>query len=176
MRHAVDAVLAIREIPQPVVAAVRGHAVGAGFALAAACDMRVCSPNARFEAPFIALGVSAGDLGLSWMLPRMIGFGRATELFYSGGGLDAETAADLGFVQQIAADPVTEALSIARAIATRPPLGVQMTKELLDMSLRSGNLREHLELEMRSQVIGLSSADHATAVAEFADRKRAANP
>ena len=73
----------MREIAQPVIAAVRGHAVGAGFALAAATDIWICSPDAQFSAPFVKLGVSVGDLGLSWLLPRLIGAGNASELFYT---------------------------------------------------------------------------------------------
>ncbi|EGD56502.1 enoyl-CoA hydratase/isomerase family protein [Gordonia neofelifaecis] len=170
MRQVVDAVIALREIPQPVIAAVRGAAGGAGFALAAASDFRYCSPDARFGAPFVALGVSAGDLGLSWMLPRLIGSGDAAELLYTAGELDADDAMAHGLVQKIADDPLAAARARAAEIAAQPALAVQLTKKLLDASVRGTGYREHLESELRAQVIGLSSADHLTAVDGFSRR------
>ena len=101
MRAGVAAIRLLREIPQPVVAAVDGHAVGAGFSLAAASDLRIAGPGAVFSAPFVRLGMSAGDLGLTWLLPRQIGSSHAAELFLTGGTLDADRALDdtpqLGF-------------------------------------------------------------------------------
>lgn len=172
MRHAVDSVLAMREIPQPVIAAVRGPAVGGGFAVATAADIRICSPDAVFIAPFLKLGVSIGDMGLSWMLPRLIGAGAAAEVFYTGQPLGAVEAHRLRLVQQIADDPLDVATAMAAKIAARPRLAVQMSKELLNSSLGAGGLREHLELEMRSQVIGLMTEDHRAALRDFAARAR----
>lgn len=100
LRSGVAAILALREIPQLVIAAVRGHAVGAGFSLAAAADLRLCAPDARFIAPFLELGTSAGDLGLSWFLPRIIGHARAAELFLTAGTLDADAAERTGLVSR----------------------------------------------------------------------------
>jgi enoyl-CoA hydratase len=176
MRRAVSAVTAIREIPQPVIAAVQGYAVGAGFALAAAADIRLAAADARFDAVFVKLGMSAGDLGLSWLLPRLIGPGHAAELFYTGGALTASRAEHLGLVQAVVSDPLTEALTLAATIASMPPMGVQLTKELLDASNSSGGFREHLELELRSQVIGLNTVEHTDAVAGFPAGRRPAHP
>ena len=170
MRDAVTCLLAIREIPQPVIAAVRGPAVGAGFAIAAAADIRICSPDAMFLAPFVKLGVSIGDMGLSWLLPRLIGAGSAAEIFYTGKPLGAEDGQRLGLVQHVVDDPVQAAAELAAKIASRPRLAVQMSKELLNASIGAGGLREHLELEMRSQVIGLLTEDHRKALRAFASR------
>jgi enoyl-CoA hydratase len=167
MRRTVGAVLAMRDIPQPVIVAVQGAAAGAGFALAAASDIRVCAPDAKFMAPFLKLGVSIGDLGLSWMLPRLIGAGAAAEILYTGRTLGAEEARELRFAQHVVDEPLPTAIELAAEIAARPRLGVQMSKELLNASIGAGGLREHLELELRSQVIGLASADHRTAVMAF---------
>lgn len=167
MRRTVAAVLAMRDIPQPVVVAVQGPAVGAGFALAAAADVRVCAPDAKFMAPFLKLGVSIGDLGLSWMLPRLIGAGAAAEILYTGRTLGAEEARELRFVQHVVDGPLPKAFELAAKIAARPRLGVQMSKELLNASIGAGGFREHLELELRSQVIGLVSEDHRAAVLDF---------
>lgn len=176
MRDAVAAVLAMREIPQPVIAAVRGPAVGGGFAIAAAADIRICSPDAAFMAPFVKLGVSVGDMGLSWLLPRLIGVGAAAEVFYTGQTLGADEALRLKLVQHVVDDPLQTAIGLAAKIASRPRLGVQMTKELLNASIGAGGLREHLELEMRSQVITLMTEDHRTALRAFAARSRGSKP
>jgi len=172
MRDAVSCLLAIREIPQPVIAAVRGPAVGGGFALAAAADIRFCSADAVFLAPFVKLGVSIGDMGLSWMLPRLIGAGAAAEIFYTGNPVTAEEGKQLGLVQHVVEDPLQSATDLAAKIASRPRLAVQMSKELLNASIGAGGLREHLEVEMRSQVIGLLTEDHRKALRAFASRMR----
>ena len=106
LRTAVAVVTSLRDIPQPVIAAVRGHAVGAGFAYAAACDIRVCAPDASFNAGLVTLGVSGGDLGLSWYLPRLVGPALAAEILYTGGKLDAEQAFKTGLVSRVVDDPV----------------------------------------------------------------------
>lgn len=171
MRDAVGCVLAMREIPQPVIAAVKGPAVGGGFAIATAADIRICAPDAAFMAPFVKLGVSVGDLGLSWMLPRLIGAGAAAEVFYTGKTLGADDGLRLKLVQHVAEDPLAAAVELAAKIASRPRLAVQMSKELLNASIGAGGLREHLELEMRSQVIGLMTQDHQTALQAFTSRR-----
>ncbi len=167
MRRTVAAVLAMRDIPQPVIAAVQGAAVGAGFALATASDIRVCAPDVKFIAPFLKLGVSIGDLGLSWMLPRLIGAGTAAEILYTGRTVGADESRQLGLAQHVVDEPLATAIDLAAKIAARPRLGVQMSKELLNASIGAGGLREHLELELRSQVIGLVSGDHRAAVLQF---------
>lgn len=172
MRDAVTCVLAMREIPQPVIAAVQGPAVGGGFAIATAADIRICSPDAAFMAPFVKLGVSIGDMGLSWMLPRLIGAGAAAEVFYTGKTIGAQDGLSLKLVQHVVEDPLQTAVDMAAKIASRPRLAVQMSKELLNSSIGSGGLREHLETEMRSQVIGLLTQDHRKALREFAARTR----
>lgn len=172
MRDAVTCTLAIREIPQPVIAAVKGPAVGGGFGVATAADIRVCAPDAAFMAPFVKLGVSVGDLGLSWMLPRLIGAGAAAELFYTGGTLGAEESQRLGLVQHVVDDPLQHATELAAKIASRPRLAVRMSKELLNSSIGAGGLREHLEVEMRSQVISLLTEDHRKALGAFASRRK----
>ena len=172
MRHAVGSTLVLRDIPQPVIAAVSGPAVGGGFALATAADVRFGSPDATFIAPFLKLAVSVGDMGLSWMLPRLIGPGAAAEILYSGAPLGAEEAHRLGLLQHVVPDPLESAITLAAKIAARPRLAVRMSKELLNASISAGGLREHMETEMRSQVIGLMSADHRTALKEFAARRK----
>jgi len=159
-------------LSKPVIAAVSGPAVGGGFALATAADVRFGSPDAMFIAPFLKLAVSVGDMGLSWMLPRLIGPGAAAEVLYSGTPLGAVEAHRLGLLQHVVPDPLESAITLAVKIAGRPRLAVRMSKELLNASISAGGLREHMETEMRSQVIGLMSADHRAALKEFAARRK----
>lgn len=163
LRAGVAAVVALREIRQPVIAAVRGSAVGAGFALAAACDLRIVAPDVRFSAPFVRLGVSAGDLGLSWFLPRIVGSGRAAEVFYRAAIVDAETAVATGLATEVADDPLARAVELAEQIAAHPGYGVAATKELLNATW-SSSLRDHLASEARAQVLGLLTDDHHAAL------------
>ncbi|WP_432841373.1 enoyl-CoA hydratase/isomerase family protein [Dactylosporangium sp. CA-092794] len=156
---------AMRTIPQPVVAAVQGHAVGAGFAFAAAADVRVVGPDARFSAPFLRLGMTVGDFGLSWLLPRIIGHGRAAHLFFSAGVLNAEEAVASGLAAGISADPLAAATDLATALAGHPAYGVQASKRLLNAGAGS-SLRDHLDAEARAQAIGALTGAARSAMAE----------
>ncbi len=172
LQAGVAAVVALREIRQPVIAAVRGNAVGAGFSLAAACDLRIVAPDVRFSAPFVWLGVSAGDLGLSWFLPRIVGWGRAAEVFYRAASIDAETAIATGLASEVADDPLARAVELACEIAGHPGYGVAATKELLNATW-SSSLRDHLASEARAQVLGVLTDDHRAALERTVrDRRR----
>ena len=171
LRSSTSLIVTMREIPQPIVVALQGHSVGAGFAFAAASDIRIAAPDAKFNAVFVRIGMTPGDLGLSWLLPRLIGQTAAAELFYTGGVLDAERAEKLGFLNKIVDDPLAEAQSMAAEIASNAPFGVRMAKELLNASI-GGGFREHMEIEMRSQVLGLMTQDHKDAVAAFPERRK----
>lgn len=174
MRVAVGVVLQLREMPQPVVAAVHGHAVGGGFAIAAMADLRVVAPDARFDAGFLRLGMSPGDLGLSWVLPRQVGTSVASRLFFGAGSWTADVALANGFAAYGSADPVGRALELAHEMSRMPRLALQQTKELMNLSLGLSGLRQHLEVELRTQIICSLTEDHAAAVREFRARKAAA--
>ncbi|MFI6284584.1 enoyl-CoA hydratase/isomerase family protein [Streptomyces sp. NPDC051018] len=172
LRLSTSMIMLLRELPQPVVAAVRGHAVGGGFSIASAADLRIAAPDARFHAPFAKLGMSAGDVGLSYFLPRLIGPAAAAELFYTGGVLDAPRALELRYLNRIAEDPLKEALELAQRMAELSPMGIRQTKEMLNAGLGLGAFRDHLDLEMRTQVICSLTEDHAEAKAAFAQGQR----
>jgi enoyl-CoA hydratase len=174
LRLGVAAIIALREIPQPVIVAVHGHAVGGAFSIAAAADIRICAPDTQFSAPFLRIGMTVGDLGLSWLLPRLIGPGSASEIFYTSATINAADARRLGLVQRVVDDPISEAVGLAADLAARPPLAVKMSKELLNSSIGAGGLREHLELEMRSQVIGLLTPEHREAARNFVKQTESA--
>ncbi|WP_206474090.1 enoyl-CoA hydratase/isomerase family protein [Dietzia sp. KRD202] len=176
IRRGAAVVRIMREIPQPVIAAVHGYAVGAGFAFAAAADIRLASPDARFNAVFVKIGMSAGDLGLSWLLPRIIGAGRAADLFLTGSELTAQHALAAGFVAGIESDPHAAAQRRARDIALLPSYGVVTTKRLLNASLDVSGLHQHLESEVRAQALGMLTDDHRAALQRFRTPRAAAIP
>jgi enoyl-CoA hydratase/carnithine racemase len=172
MRTGAGVTAAIRGIPQPVIAAVQGHAVGAGLAFAAAADVRLIAADAKFAAPFLPLGMTAGDFGLSWTLPRLIGQGRAAALIYGAGRLDAAQALEYGFASAIERDPLQAAREYANVIASYAPYGVQGTKRLLESGWNSA-FPAHLESEAEAQTIGaLSAAAQDAFAAALAATKR----
>ncbi len=165
--------LRMREIPQPIIAAVHGSAAGGGMSFAAAADIRVADSTARFNAAFIRIGLSAGDLGLSWTLPRLIGMSRAAELLYTGRFMEADEALRIGFVSEVAAEDghLDAAYRTARSIVANPPLGVRMTKTLLSQSLDAPSLHTHIELENRTQALCTLTDDFAEGVAAFREKR-----
>jgi enoyl-CoA hydratase len=154
-------------IPQPVIAAVNGPAAGAGFSVAAACDIRLAAPTARFNAAFVRIGLSGGDCGISWTLPRIVGLGIASELLYTGRFVDADEAHRIGLVNDIADDVVVAAVTLAEAIAANSPLGIQLTKSLLLANAEGNSLDAALELENRSQVLAAQTTDMVEALEAF---------
>src|SRR5438309_11895462 len=123
-------VLALRALPQPVIAAVNGPAAGFGLALALGSDIRYASREAVFRVAFINIGVSNCDMGTSWLLPRLIGASRSHELMLTGRRVGAEEALQMGLVADVVADDrlPERALAGAQQIASLAPWGVRLTK------------------------------------------------
>jgi len=157
----------LHELPVPVVAAVNGPAAGGGFALAAACDLRVAAPSAHFSVANVRIGISGGEMGLSWLLPQALGRARATELLLTGRRLPADEALAWGFLNRVADDAVAEALGLARAVAANPEFGVRLTKEMLRTTAAAASLRDAVLLENRTQVLAVFAGDVDAAMAEF---------
>ncbi|ORA34501.1 enoyl-CoA hydratase/isomerase family protein [Mycobacterium aquaticum] len=145
----------IHRLRQPVIAAVNGAALGGGFALALACDIRYASPQATFGAVFIRHGISACDMGTSYHLPRLIGASRAAELMLTGRVFDAYEAAETGLVLDIVDDNalLDVAVEKAREIAQHSPLAVWMTKETMWQTVDAPSLRHAMDIENRTQVM-----------------------
>lgn len=170
--------LGIQRIPRafqllqvPIIAAVNGAAIGAGNDLACMCDIRIASSTARFAESFVKLGIVPGDGGC-WLLPRVVGISRASELALTGETIDAQEALRIGLVSRVVAPEVlmVEALNLAHRIATNPPQVLRWTKQLLQQA-RMGSLDEALDTAGRLQGQAHHTADHTEAVAAFFDKR-----
>ncbi len=163
----------MRSLPQPVIAAVNGPASGGGLALALASDVRVASASARFNVAFIRVGLSGCDIGVSWMLPRLIGASRAFELLLTGRLIDATEADRIGLVTRVVPDGevLDSALETAELIVGNSPFGVRMTKEVMWSQLEIGSLQAGIDLENRTQVLASFTGDLAEATAAFAEKR-----
>jgi enoyl-CoA hydratase/carnithine racemase len=173
---AARALSAVRAIPVPVIAAVNGAAAGGGMALSLMADIRLGSPAARFNAAFVRIGLSAGDLGTSWLLPRLIGPAQAAEIAYTGRSVDAEEAERLGLLNQLTGDDdlIDQALAMARQIGANSPGGIRLSKRALQANMEISSFAAALELENRGQALLTRCADMPEALAAFRE-KRAPN-
>ncbi|TYL55471.1 enoyl-CoA hydratase/isomerase family protein [Nocardioides sp. BGMRC 2183] len=171
--HIATLVTRMRSLRMPVIAAVQGAAAGGGFALALASDIRICSDDARFNAAFVKIGLSACDVGVSWALPRLIGASRAFEIMLTGRFVEAAEADRIGLVSRVAPrDQLMDAaLETARAIATHTPFGVRMTKQVMWSELEIASQAAGLDLENRTQVAAAYTEDHRESVAAFLEKR-----
>jgi len=171
--HIAALVPRLRSLPQPVVAAVNGPAAGGGLALALASDIRIASSSARFNVAFVRLGLSGCDIGVSWLLPRLVGASRAWELMLTGRIIGAEEAERIGLVLRVVPDDalVEAALETARQIAANAPWGVRMTKEVMWSQLEVSSLQAGIDLENRTQVLSSMTGDMQEAMAAFIEKR-----
>ncbi len=165
--------LALRGLPQPVIAAVNGAAAGGGLALALGCDIRICVPAAKFNVAFVRLGLSGCDVGVSHLLPRIVGLGAASELMLTGRPIDAEEALRIGLVNRVVPEDalLDQAFELAGEIARNSPFGVRMTKQVLAQNVDASSLEAAIELENRTQVLATRTADMAEALDAFRDKR-----
>jgi enoyl-CoA hydratase len=168
-----QAVLALRECQKPVIAAVHGAAVGGGLALALACDVRLAAESAVFGSVFIRVGLSSCDVGVSYLLPRIVGAARAAELMLTGRHFDAREAERIGLVHRVVTDEALlgAALETAGQIAENSEYGVWMTKQGLWANLDAPSLRHAIELENRTQVLGTFTGNMSEAMHAFQERR-----
>ena len=164
---------AFRAVPQPIIAAVNGPAAGGGLSFALNADIRIASPEARFNAAVVRIGLSAGDLGASWHLPRIVGPGLAAEILYTGRFVEADEAERIGLVNRIvpAERLLDEALAIAAQIAANSPLGVELSKRVLQAGLDGLPLRPALEIENRGQALATRGEDMGEALSAFREKR-----
>ena len=153
--------------------AVNGAAAGGGLALALASDVRLAAPEARFNVAFVRIGLSGCDIGVSWLLPRLIGASRAFELMLTGRIIDAVEADRVGIVSRVVDDrPVREAaLDVADEIVANSPTGVWMTKEVMWSQLEVSSMQAGIDLENRTQIMTSMTDDMTEAVAAFLQKR-----
>ena len=164
---------ALRLLPFPVIAAVNGAASGGGLSLALAADIRIASRTAKFNAAFVRVGLSAGELGTSWQLTRLVGPGLAAEIAFTARTVEADEAVAIGLVNRVV-DPevlIEESLSLAAQIASNSPGGVRMSKRALQASMEVGSLAAALELENRGQALLTRGPDMAEALEAFREKR-----
>ncbi|HET9728380.1 MAG TPA: enoyl-CoA hydratase, partial [Acidimicrobiia bacterium] len=149
-----DVILAIRKMHQLVIAAINGAAIGGGFCLACACDIRLAAPSAYFRAAGINNGLTASELGISYLLPREVGSSRAFEIMLSGRDVEAEEAERIGLVSRVVeGDALLEdCYALARRIIGFSRVGVEVTKRMLWSSLDAASLHAHMDHEGIAQL------------------------
>lgn len=172
--HWAGAFEALHDLPQPVIAAVNGPAAGGGLAIALASDIRLCSTEAKFGTAFIRLGLSGCDIGVSWLLPRLIGASRAWELMLTGRVFDATEADKLGLVTRVVEPDqlLDEAYAVAELIKGNSPMGTWMTKEVMWSNLETGSLQAGIDLENRTQIMTSATEDCRAAMGGFLSRQQ----
>lgn len=160
-KHIASLIPRLRSLPQPVISAVNGPAAGGGFALVLGSDIRIAASTARFNAAFIRIGLSACDIGTSWLLPRLIGAARAQELMLTGRLFDADEALRIGLVTDVVPNDVLidAALAKAEEIILNTPLGVALTKEGMWSALEIPGLQAAIDMENRQQIMASFSDD-----------------
>ena len=163
----------LRDLRQPVIAAVNGACAGGGFALALASDLRICAESAKFGSAFVRLGISGCDIGVSWLLPRLIGASRAWELLLTGRVIDSAEADTLGLVTRRVPDDdvLSTALHFADLIKANSPFGVWMTKEVMWSNLETPSLQAGIDLENRTQILASLTEDSRLAMGGFLSRQ-----
>jgi enoyl-CoA hydratase/carnithine racemase len=167
-----DLIRAMREVPVPIISGIQGIAAGAGSVIALASDFRVVSESARFAFLFTKVGLSGGDMGAAYLLPRIVGTGRATQLLMLGDTIDAATADKYGLVSELVADDELDGAvaKLAQRLADGPTLAYAQTKALitreLDMSLAGA-----MELDAMTQALLMTSDDHTEFHTAFNERR-----
>ena len=171
-RHIAGLIPRLRSLPQPVIAAVNGAAAGGGFALVLGSDVRIASRSAKFNAAFIRIGLSACDIGTSWLLPRIVGVARAQELMLTGRVFDVDEAHRIGLVVGVHEDAalLEAAYATAALIMANAPMGVAMTKEGMWTALEVP-MQAAIDIENRQQIMLSQTADHREAMTAFLERR-----
>ena len=173
--HMSTLIMQLRQTPQPVIAAINGPAAGFGLALALGSDIRYAARSAVFRVAFINIGVSNCDMGVSWLLPRLIGASRAHELMLTGRKLGAEEAAEIGLVADSVEDEglLERSLEAAGQIASWAPWGVRLTKRGMWSALEISSEAAAIGYEDRQQIMALHGTAPPEAVSAFLEKRPA---
>ncbi|MYA09998.1 MAG: enoyl-CoA hydratase family protein [Gemmatimonadetes bacterium] len=172
-RMTCDLIAAIRQCRQPVVAALNGTVAGAGAVIATACDVRIAAESARIAYLFTRVGLSGADMGAAWLLPRIVGLGRATELLMSGAFIDAAEAHRIGLYNRVVPDgeALAAATELAEELARGPSFAFQVTKDALNSEAHMG-LEDALEAEARAQAACMLNPNFREAYDAFVEKRK----
>ncbi len=164
---------AVRAARQPVIAAVNGPVAGAGFGLTLACDVRLASETAKFHVAAVKIGLSSGECGISYHLPRHIGSARAFEIMLTGRPIDAQEADRIGLVSRVVAEGevLNAALETADAICANSPFAVWMTKKVMWENL-DASFDQAIALENRTQILAIGTRDAKEAMRAFVEKRQ----
>jgi enoyl-CoA hydratase/carnithine racemase len=173
-RMTCDLVLAIRQCRRPVVAALNGTTAGAGAVIAAACDIRIAATSAKIAFLFTKVGLSGADMGAAWLLPRIVGLGRATELLMTGDFITAEEAFRIGLYNRVVPDAelAAAARAFAEKLAVGPSFAHEITKDALNREAHM-DLAAALEAEAQVQASLMTHADFREAYEAFVAKRAA---
>jgi enoyl-CoA hydratase len=169
-----DVIMGLRKMHQPVIGAINGAAIGGGFCLSVATDIRIASPEAYFRAAGINNGLTASELGISYLLPRAIGSSRAFEIMLSGRDVDATEAERIGLVSRVvpAEDLLESCYQLADRIIAFSRVGIEVTKKMLWSSLDAGSLAAHMDHEGISQLyVRLTTQNFEEAIKARKDKR-----
>lgn len=172
-RHIASLMQQIRRMPQPVIAKVNGAAAGGGLALVCAADLRIAASSAQFAVSFIRVGYSGCDVGVSWLLPRLVGAGRAHELMMTGRRFDADEALRIGLLADVVPPEALDdrVASAVEQLLAAPPLSLALTKQGMWLSLEIPSFDATVELENRQQVITSLTSDQGEAMSAYRERR-----
>lgn len=167
-----DLIKNMRALRKPIVAALNGTTCGAGAVMAAAADIRVAAEEAKIAFLFVRVGLSGADMGIAWLLPRIVGLGYASELLMTGDFISAQEAHRIGLYNKLAkaAELETTARSMAKKLADGPSFGMEMTKEMLNREAEMG-FEQALEAEAEAQAECMLHPDYKEAYYAFRDKR-----
>ena len=166
-----EAIMLIRETPVPFIAAVNGVASGGGCNLALACDLVIAAESAKFNQAFIKIGLTP-DCGGTFMLPRLVGWKRATELLFTGDLISAQAAVEMGMINSVSPDEelMNKAMLMAEKLAQAPTAAIGEIKMLLEASAVN-DMQTHLDLERETQIESGKSKDFVEGVSAFLEKR-----
>src|ERR1044072_989070 len=166
-----EAILLIRQTPVPFIAAVNGVASGGGCNLALACDLVIAAESANFNQAFIKIGLTP-DCGGTFILPRLVGWKRATELLFTGDLVSAQAAAEMGMINSVTPDEelMSRAMAMAEKLAHAPTAALAAIKKVLDASA-ANDLRSQLDLERKTQIESGKTKDFVEGVSAFLEKR-----
>lgn len=172
MQEGYAQLMELTRVKKPVIAAVNGYAVGAGFSLAMLCDLIIAAESAKFGLAFVKIG-AIPDCGSLYFLPRLVGLQKAKELVFTGVNIDAAEAHRIGIVNRVvpATELLEEALGLGRQLAGGPAVAMGMAKEILNSSSNL-NLQEVMDLEIFGQSLCLQTEDHREGLIAFLEKRK----